>query len=181
MYAMSGYDGLNDIIPPDVSGFGQLTRYLPSKDEVMQAAIAGGGVAAGLIGGLGLERLLKRNVEMIPNWAYPIIHGLVGMTTGKLIADYNAPLGVGVASGVLALALLRGLQTYLGLDISFAGLGELSDDLSDLSDLLGEDTTDLLPSGMDGLGQILVEDTPSDGLSQIQVTEENPFAGWGSI
>jgi len=167
MYPMSAYDG---IVPPDVSGLGQLTKYLPSKDEVMQAGIAGAGVAGGLIGGLGLERFLKQNITYIPNAAYPVIHGIVGIVGGKLLADYNAPLGVGLASGLLALAILRGLQSWLNLDVSFAGLSGLDADLGDLADLLGgaDDPSDLLPTDL-------------DGYSGVEIEEQVPmaaFAGW---
>jgi len=152
---MSGYYG---IVPPDVAGLGQLTKYLPNRDEFMQAGIAGVGVAGGMIGGLGLERFLKTNITYIPNWAYPIIHGFVGVVGGKLVADYNAPLGVGLASGLLALAILRGLQGWLNLDVSFAGLQGLDADLGDLADLLGDDDADLLPTDLDGLSGVQVDE-----------------------
>jgi hypothetical protein len=170
---LATYDDMDGIIPPDVSGFGlpaTITKYLPTRDELTQAGMAGGGVALGLIGGLGLERFLQKNVTMIPNYVYPVIHAGVGLVVGKLIADWNAPLGVGVASGVLALALLRAAQTWLKLDLSFSGLDGLSADLSDLGDLLGDagDDTDLLPDDMNGLGAVMVEE-------QVPLTG---FAGW---
>lgn len=170
---MENYDGLDEIIPPDVSGLGlgKLTAMLPGREELTQAAIAGGGVTAGLLGGLGLERLLRNTFPALPKAAIPAIHVVGGVAIGKIVAGISGPFGVGVASGMVALGIVRALQTWLKLDISLSGLADL-DDLADLADLMGEE--DLLPPE---LSQVVIEDSAVDGLLGALV-EETAISGW---
>lgn len=154
---LSMYDGLNEIIPGDVMGLdglglGRLTELLPNTDELKQAAVAGGGVTAGLLGGLALERLLNQHWPSFPGMLVPPLHVVAGIGLGKLAAGISAPFGVGVAAAFTALAIVRGLQRYLKINVGFAGLADL-DDLSGLADLMGD--TDLLPDT--DMGNVAIE------------------------
>lgn len=176
------YDGYGEILPPDVSGFGLslpgISNLLPTMQEFQTSAIAGGGVALGLIGGLGFERILKNKLPMVPTYTYPVVHGLVGAAVGKFVADYNPPLGVGLASGMFALGLVRALQSWFKIDVAFAGLGDIGE-IGELADLLGdEDPGDLLPAELNGLENVLVEDGGGVGQIQVQSSPMSGFDGW---
>jgi hypothetical protein len=181
-------DPMNDYIPPDVTGLdefglGTLRQMLPSTDELKQTGLAGIGVAGGLVGGLGLERLVSKNLPSIPKATYPLIHLVIGAAAGRLVAGMSQPLGVGVASGFAGLAIVRALQSWLKLDISLSGLEGA--DLSDLADLMAAD--DLLPPE---LQNVLVEDQPIaalpdygpgyDPVGQVAV-EEVGLSGWPTL
>jgi len=173
--SMSHYDALDELLPPDMGAFGQaamLTRFLPSRDEVMQTAVAGGGMASAVIGGLAAETVLRERLR-VPSGLLPFAHIGIGVIGGKLVSQWNPALGVGFAAGFAGLGIIRFLQSYLGVSVSLSGL----DDSLSLADF-GQDDADMLPAELqaiieeeDDMAAIGVDDDMM-GLGQVVATEE---------
>lgn len=192
--SMSNYYGdYGEYLPPDVSGFGDLgadgivttiKNYLPGADELKEAGMAGGGVLAGLLGGIAIEKFVKTNITFIPEKAYPAVHVLGGIALGRVISRWNMPVGVGFASAMVGLGLLRALQKWFGYNIALSGDLAAMDDASmgDLSDLLGFGAADdLLPAE---LSQVSID--RGDGFSQVSVERGDmggfdEFAGYEAL
>ena len=177
-----GFDDYGEILPPEMSAY-NMRDLMPTRDEVTQTAMAGGGMAGALIGGLAAERVLREKLR-IPKGALPFVHVGIGVVGGKIVSRYNPALGVGVAAGFAGLGILRFLQAYLGVKVNLTGLdGGLS-----LADFGAEDESDLLPPELQGddddLLGIGVDEDMGDydygGMGQVVATEQpmSSFAGF---
>jgi hypothetical protein len=190
----SGRSAMNDILPPDVAGYDGFALdafqdMLPTVDELKQSFTAGVGVAGGMLVGLGAERLLAKNLPMVPKATYPVIHLLLGAVAGKFMTGINGPLGVGVAAGFAGLGFVRILQSWLKLDINLSASFDGAD-LSGLADLLAAD--DLLPPELQAVAVEermagLLGDYGGDygdpgGMSAVTVEDmDNPFAAYHAL
>lgn len=167
------YDGFDEILPPDMGDFGlmSVSALVPTRDELMQTASAGGGMAAAMIGGLAAETILRERLK-VPQGLLPVVHIGLGVIAGKFVSQWNPALGVGVAAGLAGLGIIRFLQSYLGVSVNLSGLDDFA-----LSDFGDDDDTALPAELSDGmLDAIGVEEM--NGLGGVVATEMDGLAGF---
>ena len=176
---MSDYSDIEEILPPDVSDYGDyrpdmLKTYLPSATEVYQGLLAGSGVLAGVVIGKAVESFLTGTVRA-PRLALPFAHAALGVVAGTAVSRWSAPVGVGLAGAFGALAIVRALDIFFNVKVrALSGFDDA--DISDLADLL-EGSDDLLPPELQGFDQVAVEDRGVGMMGQVTASESYAYAG----
>jgi len=162
---------IEEIMPPEVSGLneGMVTALMPTASEFTNTLWAGAGVVGGMVVARQIEKIATDTLKL-PRVTLPFIHGIVGIMVGKAVSRYSQPLGVGAVGAFGAYALVRALDSFLGVKVpGFSAFDDVGDIADLLADVDGGDDGNILPPELMGADYANIPEDMNGAMGQVSV------------